>query len=187
MSRNAIQAVLAAVALAFVGHGAAGAEDLSLCMQGWNASQSGQYARAIGLYDECIRTGALSRPMLARTHRNYGIAYRMQGEPQKAIDHFDKALALQPQDAWADWINRANALSDAKRYEEALADLDKAAALQPGSADLHYNRGIVYERLNELEKAKAEFREAYRKGLRSQQLYERFVVHRMLDEQAPAR
>lgn len=58
-----------------------------------------------------------------------------------ALDNFDKALRLQPYNA--ELINnRASALTEAKRYEEALAGYDNALA-RSNYADAHNNRGCV--------------------------------------------
>lgn len=153
------------------------AEDISLCMQGWSATEHKEHEYAISLYDECIKTGNLTQSSLARTYRNYAITYQQMTQPEKAIEFENMALNLQPTDSWNDYVNRGNALSDIGRFSEALADYDIAASLKPRLADINYNRGIVFERQKELAKAKEEFIEAYKNGLRSQQLYERFVVY----------
>lgn len=158
---------------------AAQAEDLTLCAQGWSATVKKDYSKALPLYDQCMQTGDLSPASLARTYRNIAITYQEMGRAQVAIDYEDKALALHPADAWNDHVNRGNAASDLGRFDEALADYDKAATLQPDLADIHYNRGIVYERLQQIDKAKAEFLEADRKGLRSSRLRERMARHQL--------
>lgn len=160
------------------------AENISLCVQGWLSTASKDNERAIILYDECIKTGNLTQSSLARTYRNYAITYQQMAQPEKAIEFENKALSLKPTDAWNDYVNRGNALSDIGRYSEALADYDIAASLKPELADIHYNRGIVFERQKEIGKAKEEFIEAYKKGLRTQQLYERFVVYELINPSA---
>jgi tetratricopeptide (TPR) repeat protein len=64
-----------------------------------------------------------------------------------------------PQDAAA-YRARAFGYCDLGRYEEAIADYDKAIALDPKSADAYYNRGIAYYNLELYEKAIADYGKA---------------------------
>ena len=157
-------------------------EDLSLCKQGWSATQSGDHNTAITLYNSCIENGGLSMSSLARTYRNIGIAYRRKGEPRKAVEAYDKALSLKPADSWNDYVNRGNAWSDLGEYEKALHDYDLALASKPNDKDAFYNRGVVFERQGELEKAKADFIKAYEQGLRSRLLQQSLAKYGLLKE-----
>ena len=61
-----------------------------------------------------------------------------------AIDCYDKAIELDPEDAYA-WNNKGNTLNDLGRYEEALTCLDKAIELDPeGDAALHNIGNSLY-------------------------------------------
>lgn len=166
--------------------GAAGAEDLTRCLQGWQATQARDFDRAISHYDACVATGQLTPASMARTYRNYAITYRLMRQPQQAIEASGRALGLAPRDPWNDYVNRGNAYSDMGRFDEALADFERAAALQPNLADIHYNRGIVFERQNAIDKARAEFLAAYGKGMRTQQLQERLVATGAISAPPPA-
>lgn len=157
------------------------AEDLAKCMDGWNATQSGDHLGAIALFDACIKEGKLSDASLARTYRNIGIAYRRAKEPQKAIEAYNKAIAMNPEDVADDYINRGNAYDEANMFNEAMADYDKALELKPGYGEIFYNRGITYEHQNILDKARAEFISAYEHGLRTRLLYERMVVYGLIN------
>lgn len=153
------------------------AEDLTLCRQGWAATEAGDHEEAIELFQSCIQKGGLSTASLARTYRNIGIAYRRGHQPDKAIEAFNRAIALHPGDVADDYLNRGNAHDEAGRFEQALADYDRALKLKPGHGEVYYNRGIAYERRKQYDKAKAEFIAAYEHGLRTPLLYERFVAH----------
>jgi tetratricopeptide (TPR) repeat protein len=159
----------------------ASAENLDKCYEGWNATESGQYDAAIVLYDTCIKEGALSSDSLARTYRNIGITYRRAGKPRKAVEAYGKAIAIGPNDVVDDYINRGNALDEAGEFDRAMADYAKALQLKPGDGDVYYNRGIAYERKKLFDRAKTDFIAAYEHGLRSQQLYERFVAYGLTD------
>jgi tetratricopeptide (TPR) repeat protein len=169
-----ISAVCSADAVSF---SAGGSEDLSSCKQGWGATEAGDHATAISLFNACIKNGNLSEKTLARTYRNLGIAHRRNNEPRKAIEYFNKALALRPASPWDDYVNRGNAWSDLGEYKNALKDYDLAFKSKPDYNEAYFNRGIVFERQNQLEKAKAEFVKAYEQGLRSELLYDRFVKY----------
>lgn len=160
------------------------AEDISYCQQAWQLTTTKQYELAIKRYDKCIEVGQLSKSSLARTYRNYGITYRLIGKPSIAIEYYNRAIELGPEDIWNDFVNKGNALSDMEKYDEALAEYEKATSIMPSSPDIHYNKGIVFERLKEFGKARAEFITAYNKGLRSQQLYERLITYKLIDPSA---
>lgn len=150
-------------------------EDLSSCKRGWGATEADDHDSAIKLFESCIKNGKLSAKSMARTYRNIGIAHRRNGDPRKAIENYDKAIALRPNDLWDDYVNRGNAWSDLGEFNNALKDYDLAFQSKPDYNEAYYNRGIVFEKQNQLEKAKAEFVKAYKHGLRSDLLYDRFV------------
>lgn len=152
-------------------------EDLSSCKRGWSATEAGDHATAIKLFETCIKDGNLSIKSQSRTYRNLGIAHRRNSEPRRAIEDFDKALALKPTDPWNDYVNRGNAWSDLGEYENALSDYELAFQVKPDYNEAYYNRGIVFERQNQLKKAKDDFVKAYELGLRSELLYDRFVKY----------
>lgn len=158
------------------------AEDLSMCLRGWDATQAHDTARAITLYKGCIQEGRLSQPTLARTWRNIGITYRQAGQPVLAIAAFDRAIALHPDDIADDFIDRGNAHDEAGNFEQALADYAKALELDPGNGEAYYNRGIAYERHHQMQTAKDQFIAAYQHGLRSDRLYERLAIYGLLKD-----
>ena len=160
----------------------ASAEDLSLGMLGWEKTQQGDHKGAIELFQRCIAEGNLTQASLARTYRNIGIALRRDGRPLEAVDSYEKSIQLKPDDVHMDYVNKGNAYSDALKYEEALAEYDKAQAILPHYNEAYYNRGLVYERQEKKEQAIEQFKLAYQHGLRSQLLYERFVAYGLLED-----
>jgi len=151
-------------------------------MRGWDATQNGDHARAVELFNSCIKDGNLSNASLARTYRNIGIAHRREKKPVKAIEAYNKAIALHPADVWDDYINRGNAYDEANDLDRALADYDQALKLKPNYGEAFYNRGIAFEHHKIFEKAKAEFVHAYQVGLRTEPLYERLVVYGLVEK-----
>jgi tetratricopeptide (TPR) repeat protein len=102
----------------------------------------------------------------------------------KAIEAYDIAISLDPDDVWNDQVNRANAYSDNGNYEEALHSYDRAAQLTTDHGEIHYNRGIVFEWLDDMPRAREEFLSAFDAGLRSERLAKRIIVHGLYDKVA---
>lgn len=148
-------------------------EDLTLGYRGWAATQSGNHKLAISLFEECIKSGNLSNSSLAQTYRNLGIAYRRDGRSALAVPCFDRALALNPAEPWADYVNRGNAWDDQGLSDNAMRDYDLALKAKPDYGEAFFNKGIAYERQKKLKEASAEFKKAYDTGLRTSALMER--------------
>jgi tetratricopeptide (TPR) repeat protein len=81
-----------------------------------------------------------------------GLYYSYTNEKQKAVSFFDKALALNYTFMEA-YREKAIALYDMGKYEEALGILDKAVTLQNNFDEGYYYRGKVLEKLNHTDEA----------------------------------
>lgn len=171
-------AVMASVGL-LVSTTAQSQENISLCVQGWNSYQRGLYDQAISLYEDCIKTGNLSLASTAKTYRNIGMAHNAKKDRTRAIASYNRALELNPSDPWSDYVNRGNAWSAAGEYNKALDDYETALKLKPEFDHAYFNRGIVFERLGNIEKAKADILVAYEKGLRTPQIIERMTYYQL--------
>lgn len=108
-----------------------------------NAQMSGDYHRAIDLYDAAIRAGDLSRNNLAKVYNNRGAAYRNLGFSSLAIDDYNEAMRLEP-DYAAAYFNRGVAYSLNDEKELAIGDFTRSIQLDSGFADPYYQRGIIY-------------------------------------------
>jgi tetratricopeptide (TPR) repeat protein len=159
-------------------------EDLSLCLQGYEASENGRHVVALSLYEACIRTGNLERLSLIRTYRNIGIAYRRNGNPALGVTYANQALALSPPDPWSDYVNRGNAWDEEGDVERAMADYALALKVKPNFGEAYYNRGISLGRQNKRHEAYLEFKKAYDSGLRTALLDDRLHVYEALEKQA---
>ena len=69
--------------------------------------------------------------------------YIFSGQKQQAIDYLDQAIAREPNVAQYHHI-KGNLLEDAKQYDAALAEFDKAIELDPKLADAVAGKGRVY-------------------------------------------
>jgi len=77
-------------------------------------------------------------------------------EVERAIEDYDEAIRLNPQDAEA-YYNRGTAYLDLGQFERAIQDLDEAIRLNPKYTDAYYNRGNTYCELGQFEQAIADF------------------------------
>lgn len=157
-------------------------EGVSQCTAGWRLSEAGDYPGALRAYDACLRGGRLTDAAMARAYRGMGITYRRATQLRAAIEMYDKAIALHPDDVIDDFINRGNAYDEAGDFDRAMADYAEALKLAPGNGRVHFERGIAYERHRMMDAAKKEFVAAYRHGLRAPDLYERMRVHGIAEE-----
>ena len=74
------------------------------------------------------------------------------GKFDEAIDAFDKAIKYDKSNCEAYYL-RGCAKINAKRYKEALVDLERAIELKPDYADAYFNMGRVYYILQDEDKA----------------------------------
>lgn len=73
---------------------------------------------------------------------NMAIAYSKQGEFQKAVDEYDKALSLDPEYLLA-YQGRASALTMVGDYSAAIDDYDKALDKNPYFTSAYKGRGVA--------------------------------------------
>ena len=79
-------------------------------------------------------------------HNNAGLAWLAHGQPAKAIEHFDLALARDGQYAQA-WFNRGNACRIQGKLPDAQACFERACEIDPYFVDALNNLGIVLRQL----------------------------------------
>ena len=91
----------------------------------------------------------------------------------RAVQEYSRALSLQPSLGDA-YYHRAAARYDLGRYEDCLADLERAADLGLGTRrQLAYLRGIAHYALEEWEQALEAFRDYQRQGMPGEEAYDR--------------
>ncbi len=88
-----------------------------------------------------------------------GLAYLAMGRIDRALDDFNRAIALDPSDYYA-YINRGYAYSNLGQTDKALADFDNAIALNPRSCEAYTNKGMVYGKAGLFDKAIEQFNKA---------------------------
>jgi tetratricopeptide (TPR) repeat protein len=70
-------------------------------------------------------------PNDADVHRVAGNLYRLTGNHEQALSHFDRAAALNPDERVNAYYNRARVFNSLGQRDEALRELDKASAIEP--------------------------------------------------------
>jgi len=90
-----------------------------------------------------------------------GDAFRLQDEPDHAIEFYRKAVELNPKNALA-LANWGDCLLQKGKTDEAKDLLDRAIVLEPDLAVAHRILGLVFMQQNQLEEARVAFREAVR-------------------------
>lgn len=111
-----------------------------------------KYAEALPLYQHATKLAPRSFDAWA----NLGFAYGQIEQPSLAVRAYDRALAVDANQAWV-WTNKGNALQSLQRYDEALAVYDQATTLDPNDAIAWRNKGLTLNDLKRYDKALAAF------------------------------
>lgn len=97
-------------------------------------------------------------PGYATTHQWYSFPLVVQGQFDRATMEAQLAVDLDPSSVSAR-RSRGGVAYYARRYEESIVHLDRAAAINPVSEETHRGLGFSYMHLGELQKAERAFRE----------------------------
>jgi len=89
---------------------------------------------------------ACTVPNVAIALHNYGDSLSKQGKYQEAIDIYDKALAIKP-DQFITLTNKCMALNNLSKYQEAIDWCDKALVIKPDNARALELRDTALEQL----------------------------------------
>jgi len=104
------------------------------------AQRQGQAAEAVGGFSACL-VAARDRRGLCHYHR--GLAYVALGKPDNAVRDFDRALELEPGLVEAA-LNRGLLHHQARRFPEAVADLNRALSGGYRPAVVCYDLAVVH-------------------------------------------
>jgi len=91
----------------------------------------------------------------ANAYNNQGLIYNDEGEYDKAVIAFTKAIELDPELAIV-YNNRGWAYIELGQYEQGIADCTKAIELDPELAIVYSNRGWAYIELGQYEQGIAD-------------------------------
>jgi tetratricopeptide (TPR) repeat protein len=107
---------------------------------GREALLRGQYQEAERLLTEALQSAALAVPTQISALGNRGIARWRLSDLHAAVDDFNAALRLSPEEAMI-YNNRGNVLLELRHYDEAAKDFSQAIALIPNYGQAFNNRG----------------------------------------------
>jgi tetratricopeptide (TPR) repeat protein len=108
------------------------------------------------------RTAITSEPANASAHAHLAYLLIEKGTLDEAMKSFDDALRLNPR-LYDAKTGKGIILARKGNLKEAEQVLKDALVLNPNPVRTHYELGLLYERLNEFEKAVAEFKKGIRK------------------------
>jgi len=117
-----------------------------------------------------LQSDQLSTVDRAVTYNNIGVAWKAQGDLDRAIAAYDRAIATDPRLGNA-YNNRGAAFGAKGDLGSALRDFDQAIALDPQLAQAHRNRALLLQSRGDLEGAIKDLDEAIRLEPRTAQIY----------------
>ena len=88
-----------------------------------------------------------------------GLTCQNKGDYPKAIEHYSRAIELNPRLVEA-YNNRGSAYQDIGKFNQAIADYNKAIEMNPNDTDAYYNRGNAYLEKREVDRAIGDFSKA---------------------------
>jgi tetratricopeptide (TPR) repeat protein len=93
-----------------------------------------------------------SKVQLPGDWNNKGVALKNLGKYDEAIEAFDRAIRLDPNDA-PTWSYKGNAFNSQGKYDEAIKAYDEAIRLDPNYTDAWYNKGSALGRQGKYDEA----------------------------------
>jgi tetratricopeptide (TPR) repeat protein len=132
---------------------------LAQTTQDWTNCLAGDLSTPDLPIDGCtavIKTGEQVLRRLAAAYNNRGVAYRVKANYAQAIDDFNEAIRLVPNNANA-FNNRGVAYRNMGDLDRAVADYDQAILIKPDYVAAFYNRGLALADKKEYAKAISDF------------------------------
>lgn len=117
--------------------------------------KQGQYSEAIKIFSFLSNSDEFSKHALS----DLGYCHDCMEDYQKAIEWYDKYLALEPFDAII-WFNKAVVLCHLEQYNDAVSCYDFAIAIKEEFAGAWYNRGNALGSLGRLLEAIESYKQA---------------------------
>lgn len=115
------------------------------------AGQRGLPKKAVEFIATAIEADPNNKGICA-AHMNMGLALMELGRLDAALESYDRAVAIAPENSEAH-LSRAVVLERLRRTDAALAGYDRLIALKPNHADAHANRGNLLREMRRFEEA----------------------------------
>lgn len=116
-----------------------------------------------GEYDYCMQACQYAlriNPSYARAYSYLGMALKEEGDIESAVEKFEKAVELGPNDYPWDWANLGDLLTRLGRYDDALSVLKEAERQLPADASVYTYVGQAEMGKGNIEAAVAAFNKA---------------------------
>jgi tetratricopeptide (TPR) repeat protein len=115
-----------------------------LFQEAQNAHNQGSYEDEIALWNDVVAMN-ISAIQAAPALMNRGNAYSATGDLDKALQDYNEAIRLDPENAGA-YVNRALELARRGELEPAMEDYAKAITLKPQQWEAYFNRAAQLQR-----------------------------------------
>jgi len=106
-----------------------------------------------------LDSAAAKLPRSSALERAFGEVAEQQGDFDGALDHYRAAVTAEPKDLAARF-HLAVAQRRVRRYDAAVAELDRVAAIDPDYPGLMLERGLLFEETGDVERAIEQFKGA---------------------------
>jgi tetratricopeptide (TPR) repeat protein len=106
-----------------------------------------------------IQSGQLTTGNLSTIYNNRGTAFSSKGDHDSAIQDYNEAIRLSPNDAYT-YRNRGIDYHEKGDYDHAIQDFNEANRLNPNDASVYLARGNTYDRKRDYDHAIQDFNEA---------------------------
>jgi tetratricopeptide (TPR) repeat protein len=110
-----------------------------------------------------LDAAAAKLPRSSELERAFGEVSELQGDYEGAIAHYRSAVAREPKDLAARF-HLAVALRRVHRYDAAVTELDRVAAVDPDYTGMMLERGLLFEETGDVQKAIEQFKGALAKA-----------------------
>lgn len=95
----------------------------------------------------------------AAVHNELGCAYYAQNDFQRALEEYEKATLIEPNNAQM-WYNKANTLNAMCRFDEAKEAYEKATSLDSSHAEAYNNLGVMLQKYGCFDEAENAYKSA---------------------------
>jgi Flp pilus assembly protein TadD len=114
--------------------------------------KQGKATQARDNFERAVQLTASYPETTPNAWNNLGLLAARDGETEKAIGYFEKALQIDP-DRLIVLQNLGNAYRQAKRWDDARTTLERALAIKPQDPEANYSLGMVFAQKDDNETA----------------------------------
>jgi len=122
--------------------------------------QQASPARAITTCTELLKDKTQTRAQLAALYQLRGVAYDNNGQYEKAVADYGRAIRIKPDDEV--YFNRGETYFKLQQYRRAVKDFSRAIRFNRRMVSAYHNRGTAYFHLRRYRRAIRDFSRAIR-------------------------